>query len=914
LRLTAAFFATIICIRCDPAAAQQPSGIYMPGNAAVTGFSGDLPPIQIAPGVDPNQLTFIDPNGPALRVIDLQHMGGPPGAQLIGAPKPFTVSASLIGQVFGVAIDDSSPPNIYAAATSIYGLPIVAPAGTNGQLVHVASGAPSASFMSGLWGQQGGPGSIWKIDGASGQVSRFANVTTNGRANSGAALGGLAYDPVSKSLLVADRETGLIHRFGPNGIDLGTYDHGVAGRNAVGLTPVPWTAQSGIDVTNSNFDSTQPSTWDYAAPQRLVFGLAVYQHRMYYGVADSLQVWSVGLNADGSFASDPRIEIAAPPSTGSTEISAIAFDEQGRMYLAERPAPTGAFDFEVLSVPSVGRSLRYAIVGMTVSGQPIWQQAPDEYAIGFPGDFRNDNGGVAIGYSYNDAGDFDLASCGGFLWSTGEQLRSAADPALAAQLAKSGQLYIDGLQGNPTWRIKRDDEPPLVSYFIDYADEYADPASHGHMGAVAIIRPCTPAKAAAFVQPTFPPPFPSGMPPGYPPNPPRTPPPPPIKPPVTPVCMPWQICGPGGNPICPPNQVIRRSDNSCNPSCDRPSLLVNGQCCEPSALASGTCGNSSCPAGQTAVGPSNFCCNSALVYKGKNGGPACCSGSVVNGQCQPPTPPSNNCLPGSTNPQCCPKGYVSTGGSCCLSSQMTSTGVCCPSGEIPDGINNNQCVPLIKIPIGPRCCSSGLVPAGNGSCCPAANLTTSGACCSGPVNPKNRTVCPVTTQRVAACAAGYTKMPNGSCCNNRYIGADGKSCNTGEPSCPAGQFRALSGTCAPIVTTTPPPCSNGEVRNDAGNCVPPSPPAPPGPPTACPRGEVRNNAGNCVPPSPPPPPPPVTSKPQACPRGQVRNDAGKCVAPPKTTPPLPPRLAPTPRFNPPARPIGPAGGGFGRRL
>ena len=33
------------------------------------------------------------------------------------------------------------------------------------------------------------------------------------------------------------------------------------------------------------------------------------------------------------------------------------------MFLAERPAPTGAFDFEALAEPAIGRVLRYAIVG-----------------------------------------------------------------------------------------------------------------------------------------------------------------------------------------------------------------------------------------------------------------------------------------------------------------------------------------------------------------------------------------------------------------------------------------------------------------------------------------------------------------------------------------------------------------------
>src|SRR6516225_885207 len=81
------------------APAQQPaSAIVVPGNAVVTGFAGALSPIQIPPGVDPGEQTFIDLNGPSLRVIDLQRMGGPPNAQLVGAKKPFTSTAAQIGQ------------------------------------------------------------------------------------------------------------------------------------------------------------------------------------------------------------------------------------------------------------------------------------------------------------------------------------------------------------------------------------------------------------------------------------------------------------------------------------------------------------------------------------------------------------------------------------------------------------------------------------------------------------------------------------------------------------------------------------------------------------------------------------------------------------------------------------------------
>ncbi|HEY2135249.1 MAG TPA: hypothetical protein VGH49_05140, partial [Xanthobacteraceae bacterium] len=313
VRLAAALTAVLGSLLPACLSAQQTSvEVIQPGNAAVTGFSGAIPPARIAPGDDPDRLTFIDLNGPSLRIVDLQHMGGPPVAQLVGAPKPFTFSAATIGQVFGVALDDNEPPNVYVAASSAYGLPIVLP-GPDGKPSHVKVGAPGATFMRGLWGPQGGPGSIWKIDGATARVSLFADVATNGRANSGAALGGLAFDPDSKSLFVADRETGLIHRLGLNGGDLGAYDHGLVGRAAQGMAPAPWNAEKPIDLASAQFDSADRATWNIAAPERRIFGLAVHQRRLYYAVADSLQIWSVGLKADGSFGDDAVVELAAPP-------------------------------------------------------------------------------------------------------------------------------------------------------------------------------------------------------------------------------------------------------------------------------------------------------------------------------------------------------------------------------------------------------------------------------------------------------------------------------------------------------------------------------------------------------------------------------------------------------------------------
>jgi hypothetical protein len=785
------------------AIAQQGNAILAQGNAAVTGFAGALPPIQIPAGVDPAQQTFIDPSGPSLRIVDLQHMGAMPSDQLVAAPKPTTWFANQIGQVFGVAADNATPPNIYVAATSAYGLPIVAP-GPNGQPQHIKVGAPNATFMPGLWGPQGGPGSIWKIDGATGAVSLFANVMLGDRTNSGPALGGLAFDPDSKSLFVADRETGFIHRFGMDGRGLGRYGHGVTGREAQGLTAVRWHLQQRIDLASPQFDSTAPATWNYAVPERRVFGLAVYQHRLYYAVADSLQIWSVGLKDDGSFDSDAVIELAVPPASGPTEISKITFDEQGRMFLAERPAPTGAFDFEALAVPAIGRVLRYALAGTMPDGRRIWQESPDEYAIGFPLDLRNGNGGVAIGYRYNAKGDLLPASCGGFMWSTGEDLRDAADVALAEKLKQSGPLNVDGLQGNETWRVRRDHEPPLAAYFVDYDDKFDEDAARGRMGDVAIVRGCASLPPTQIeIYPTTPGGQPGGHP-GAPPGHPGTP--------------PGGRTPPSGG--CPPNQVRNASTGDCG-QCPRPNIQINGKCCAVGSLvANAACSNSSCPSGQTAIGPSNFCCNSSQVYAGAGGAQACCGGQLVNGQCPSPTTPPN-CTPGPTNPQCpCGTGYVASGGSCCLASQMTSAGTCCPSGQAPSGPNKGQCSIIIIPPIhigGPSCCASGLIPVGiSGKCCAPANVTTTGVCCATAVDPNNRSSCPAKIQSITACAPGYSRMPDGSCCNNRFIGDDGTSCITRQPVCAKGEFRDSSGACAPVA---PPGCASDEVRDRNGNCV-----------------------------------------------------------------------------------------------
>ncbi len=467
------------------------------GNAAVAGFSGAIvvgsPPPSEARRIDK---TYINLDGPALRVIDLSRMGGPAQGQFVAAPKPFTVTAGQIGQVFSLALDDASPPNIYAAATSAYGLPIVVPdADGDGVPDRSHRGAPNAAFMPGLFGPvplDGGPGSIWKINGSTGAVSLFANVTLSGVANSGPALGGLAFDPVSHQLFVADRDTGMIHRFTLDGVERGQFDHGTQALTAAGLPPIAFDPRKRLNIESPAFDSGNPATWAYAPPARRVFGLAVNRGRLYYAVAAGLRIWSVSLLPDGSFGPDARVEVVVPRSApASAEISEILFDDTVDMLVAERGAPTGAYDYKALAEAGENRVLRFRPKGPDDPPSPyLWFPMPKEYAIGFPPDHRNDNGGIAIGYGYDAAGNINRAVCGGMLWSTGEQLRNARDRAIIRRLQPGGPLIVDGLQGNSTRLLRPLNEPPFETYFIDYDDRFEDPQTRGHLGDVVIWRVC----------------------------------------------------------------------------------------------------------------------------------------------------------------------------------------------------------------------------------------------------------------------------------------------------------------------------------------------------------------------------------------------------------------------------------------
>ncbi len=441
----------ILSVLASPALAQDPGPVLASGDAAVSGFSGTI---------DQGGKLFIDPDGAALKIFDLSGHGAAQ-AQVFDAPVKLEIPARDIGQVFGIALDNASPPNIYVTATAAYGLHITLP-DASGTPQPAINGGPGAAFMDGQFGPGGNAGSVWRIDGRTGKITLFATLRNNGADNGGAGLGNIVYDPAHFQLFVSDLDSGLIHRLDMNGTVLDTFDHGQNGRPAEGL---PAVADDGAiaDITDPAFDADNSDTWGLTDIRRRVWGLGFYRNRLYYAVGDGPQIWSVGFNNDGSFAGDAQIEIRKVP--GGMPVTDILFTPRGRMILAQRGGLLGGADFRQFHTPAVNRVLRYR---QTPDGR--WVQQEEEYAIGFPPDHKNASGGVAL-------------SCEGVLWSTGDSLRD--DPAIV-----TGERIIHGLQGNDEPLVRPRNVPPWASWFIDYDGRFADPDKAGHVGDVEIARNC----------------------------------------------------------------------------------------------------------------------------------------------------------------------------------------------------------------------------------------------------------------------------------------------------------------------------------------------------------------------------------------------------------------------------------------
>lgn len=457
-----------------------------PGEAVVTRFP------HTTDGTDSkgDPVKLIDAAGTSVSIIDIRDPAEPPiGQHWIDEPQRMFVTAEDVGQVFGVAIaqrPDSEAPTIFVSSTAAYGL-------------HRVDG----DWMPGMWGRDGGPGTIYRLNPANGyKPEKFADVMLDGRQNSGAALGNITYDKAHDRIFVSDLETGMIHSIdAETGEDRGTFDHGNDGRVSFvdawtqqqrALDPVAFDPQSKARIKACGETFTRdPSCWNLADFRRRVWGLKVRVDdagavRLYYSVwgsdafgnADWAQagddrrnsVWSVAITEDGLFdTSSVRREFFMPafwpitPRFGdkagnSNPVADITFPEcstQNVMLVAERGSMgnLGLDEVEPFVRPFESRVLRYEL------GQDEKWRPKGRYDVGFhdrngnggePFLFASASGGVDFGYKLDANGVADLASPSQSVWMTGDGLCSPRGPCNDTNKGVGADLSeVHGLQGSP---------------------------------------------------------------------------------------------------------------------------------------------------------------------------------------------------------------------------------------------------------------------------------------------------------------------------------------------------------------------------------------------------------------------------------------------------------------------------------
>ena len=445
--------------------------VIAPGDAVMTGFSGVVIPdanetfpqkIQTPSRTHISQYNdeiFIDTDGASLKIYTLRtdrdHLWD--GSSLPNLTK-LEIPAKEIGQVFGIALDDAKVPNIYVTATSFYGLHIVTPdipyevkVGTDTFVTndkdtrperHVR-GIATATWMPGQFGKGGGPGTVWKIDGKTGKVSKFADLIFEGLGNSGAALGNIAFDADHRQFFVSDLDNGIIHRLSMRGEPLGLFDHGVTARGVYGLAPLYSNPFNRADIHSSNFDSTNTKTWGYAREGRRIYGLTVHKSRLYYAVYNGLsqpgEIWSVALDKKGDFTEKCRFELQLQNLNANLPITDMIVTPDGKMILSQRPLNQGSYAMQALMQPIQAQTLRYHLKVPQDGTLNRWYPDPVAYAVGDDKPFSAGVGGVAIGYGYDRNGTIDHRSCNRSVWISAEGFHDLARMQTA--------LY--GIEGQP---------------------------------------------------------------------------------------------------------------------------------------------------------------------------------------------------------------------------------------------------------------------------------------------------------------------------------------------------------------------------------------------------------------------------------------------------------------------------------
>lgn len=391
------------------------SGQLCPG-----GFAGPAP-FPLKPGM--SVVTQNDPFNQSyvLATFDLREapcygtLGGNWCPPRYTGPNNSWTRANL-GEIFGVEIDDATPPDIFVTASNLHGANVFGP---------------------------GGAGGVYRIDGITGSINALPSINIGTPS-----LGDITYDPQTQRLFVSDFDEGLIHSFFRNGTGVKTYDHGLSGEPKIGAPAIA--------------DNGDPSFTPYG---RRVWALAAHGDRLYYSVwnkdsttqlgARDNEIWSVRLSPGAGLfdVSDIRRELVVPKLPGATysnPVTSIEFANDGRMILAERGCTSVA-----QAAPHQARVLEY------VPAANGWVPSGSNFGVGFYTVHQNAAGGVA----FDDCTFTDYFVCLSWqdrqqqaIWATGD--------ALADLSGGTGSLDVYGLQrihqlGNTSATVQSD------SYFVD---------------------------------------------------------------------------------------------------------------------------------------------------------------------------------------------------------------------------------------------------------------------------------------------------------------------------------------------------------------------------------------------------------------------------------------------------------------
>ena len=383
-------------------------------------------------------------------------------------------------------------PNIYLAATSAYGLSIGV-ADASGQMKRVQRGEAGAQFVPGQFGPPelgGGPGSIWRVDGTTGEVSLFATVGNGGDRRRVARRARLRPgDP-------ADLRRRPVHR---HRLSLrprrrrsrGTYDHGVEGRP--GCRPAADPARRWRRSTSPARRSTPPtprpgdSRRRRAASSRSPCTTTGCSIRSLRGRRSGPSQ----INPDGTVSGGARIEVEVPSLQDGIEITSIAFDGQGRMYLAERGATTGDYSMYALANGGQSRVLRYLSRTGPATGSP----RPSSIRSAWRRTTTTPTAALRSATATRRRATAPSSTSAPATRPSGRPASACSIPAIPTP-RRGPSPTSTACRATTTSLVQPQNTPPTASWFIDYDDKAGYPDFRGYMGAIATL-PCAGQAGAA---------------------------------------------------------------------------------------------------------------------------------------------------------------------------------------------------------------------------------------------------------------------------------------------------------------------------------------------------------------------------------------------------------------------------------